>query len=95
MKTNNFKTAIVALIAATTGIQAVNAQQSVADNRRERILQVLDFFCSQVTGNTHLSHKVILQLAEFNSKGITRQRIRKRQPPATKTVSRGLSHKQH
>jgi uroporphyrinogen decarboxylase len=42
MKTNNFKTAIVALIAATTGIQAVNAQQSVADNRRERILQVLD-----------------------------------------------------
>ena len=42
MKTNNFKTAIVALIAATTGIQAVNAQQSTADNRRERILQVLD-----------------------------------------------------
>lgn len=42
MKTNNFKTTIVALIAATTGIQAVNAQQSVADNRRERILQVLD-----------------------------------------------------
>ena len=42
MKTNNFKTAIVALITATTGIQAVNAQQSVADNRRERILQVLD-----------------------------------------------------
>lgn len=38
----NVKTAIVALIAATTGIQAVNAQQSVADNRRERILQVLD-----------------------------------------------------
>ena len=38
----NVKTAIVALIAATTGIQAVNAQQSTADNRRERILQVLD-----------------------------------------------------
>lgn len=38
----NVKTAIVALVAATTGIQAVNAQQSVADNRRERILQVLD-----------------------------------------------------
>ena len=42
MKNFNVKTAIVALIAATSGIQTVTAQQQVADNRRERILQVLD-----------------------------------------------------
>ncbi|MBO4482731.1 MAG: hypothetical protein J5735_02840 [Prevotella sp.] len=42
MKNLNVKTAIVALIAATSGIQTVTAQQQVADNRRERILQVLD-----------------------------------------------------
>lgn len=41
MKKNFVKTIAVALL-ATTGIQTVAAQQQVANNRRERILQVLD-----------------------------------------------------
>ena len=41
MKKNLFRTIAVALL-ATTGFQQVVAQQQVANNRRERILQVLD-----------------------------------------------------
>ena len=41
MKKNLVRTIAVALL-ATTGIQQVAAQQQVANNRRERILQVLD-----------------------------------------------------
>ena len=41
MKQIIFKTIAVALL-ATTGYQTVAAQQQIANNRRERILQVLD-----------------------------------------------------
>ena len=41
MKKNLFRTIAVALL-ATTGIQTASAQQQVASNSRERILQVLD-----------------------------------------------------
>ena len=41
MKQIIFKTIAVALL-ATTGYQTIAAQQQVANNRRERILQVLD-----------------------------------------------------
>ncbi len=41
MKQNLVKAIVVALFAAT-GVQTVDAQSQVANNRRERILQVLD-----------------------------------------------------
>lgn len=41
MKQIIFKTIAVALL-ATTGYQTAAAQQQIANNRRERILQVLD-----------------------------------------------------